>query len=326
MQLKCDGASFILQANTRSGGRYGVVLTIGLLVDAQGQIMPANQAWAWITERLGKQPLDCGLKKSRGSFAVHGAAYALTEAQRQGMAVRARVGGVEKSLHVFPPRVLAPWGAGLVGRPGWGHPQRATGTGQRLWRQPMARQSPRNGPRQRSRRSTRGAPCALGARPAGRGRSDPRATRRDRQLFTATAPAHTTAAVFGRAGCRLGSPAGPLTCLRVPICAGWTKWPKTNATAPTGAATSPGRWWGCTPANPRSAGICRVCAPGCFVQYADPAVAASEAPPGSVHRPACFPPMNRWCCSTARTWQCKIWMAQISTPWPWGLSRPINLA
>ena len=36
MQLKCDGASFILQANTRSGGRYGVVLTIGLLVDAQG--------------------------------------------------------------------------------------------------------------------------------------------------------------------------------------------------------------------------------------------------------------------------------------------------
>ena len=37
MQLKCDGASFILQANTRSGGRYGAVLTIGLLVDAQGQ-------------------------------------------------------------------------------------------------------------------------------------------------------------------------------------------------------------------------------------------------------------------------------------------------
>ena len=112
MQLKCDGASFILQANTRSGGRYGVVLTIGLLVDAQGQIMPANQAWAWITERLGKQPLDCGLKKSRGSFAVHGAAYALTEAQRQGMAVRARVGGVEKSLHVFPPRY---WRHGVLG-------------------------------------------------------------------------------------------------------------------------------------------------------------------------------------------------------------------
>ena len=112
MQLKCDGASFILQANTRSGGRYGVVLTIGLLVDAQGQIMPANQAWAWITERLGKQPLDCGLKKSRGSFAVHGTAYALTEAQRQGMAVRARVGGVEKSLHVFPPRY---WHHGVLG-------------------------------------------------------------------------------------------------------------------------------------------------------------------------------------------------------------------
>ena len=124
-----------------------------------------------------------------------------------GAGARGRGGKIAARI---PAPVLAPWGAGLVGRPGWGHPQRAAGAGQRLWRQPMARQPPRNGPRQRGRRSTRGAPCALGASPAGRGRLDPRATRRDRQLSTATAPAHTTAAVFGRAGCRLGSPAGPL--------------------------------------------------------------------------------------------------------------------
>ncbi len=112
MQLKCEQASLVLRANTRPGGRPAVVVTIGLLVDAHGQIMPMDQTWAWLTERLGKQPLDSGLKKNRGTFAVHGAAYALTEAQRKGMAVRVRLGEVEKSLHVFPPRH---WRKGLLG-------------------------------------------------------------------------------------------------------------------------------------------------------------------------------------------------------------------
>jgi uncharacterized protein YjbI with pentapeptide repeats len=104
MQLKCEQASLVLRANTRPGDSYAVVVTVGLLVDAQGQIMPADQTWAWLTERLGKQPLDSGLKKSHGTFAVQGSAYALTDAQRQGMAVRVRLGELEKSLHVFAPR------------------------------------------------------------------------------------------------------------------------------------------------------------------------------------------------------------------------------
>jgi len=112
MRLKCEQASLVLRANSRPGDSYAVVMTMGLLVDALGQIMPAKDTWAWLAERLGKQPLDSGLKKIHGTFAVHGAAYALTDLQRQGMAVRARLGELEKSLHVFPPRH---WHKGVLG-------------------------------------------------------------------------------------------------------------------------------------------------------------------------------------------------------------------
>lgn len=112
MQLKCEGASLVMLANAMHGDSRILVTTVGLLVDAGGAIMPAGQTWAWITERLGKQILDSGLQKSRGTFAVQGNAYALNDAQRAGMAVSVHIGALAKTLHVFPPRQ---WRKGLLG-------------------------------------------------------------------------------------------------------------------------------------------------------------------------------------------------------------------
>ncbi|MDY7565254.1 DUF2169 domain-containing protein [Pseudomonas sp. RTC3] len=112
MQLKCEHASLVLLATSKLRDTHVLVVTFGLLVDAEGKIMPAGQTWSWLAERMGKQALDSGLKKSRGTFAVQGQAYALTDAQRAGMAVRVRLGTLEKTLHVFPPRQ---WNKGLLG-------------------------------------------------------------------------------------------------------------------------------------------------------------------------------------------------------------------
>ena len=112
MQLKCEYASLVLLATSKRRDTHVLVVTFGLLVDAEGKVMPAEQTWSWIAERMGKQTLDRGLKKSRGTFAVQGQAYALTDAQRAGMAVRVSLGKLEKTLHVFPPRQ---WNKGLLG-------------------------------------------------------------------------------------------------------------------------------------------------------------------------------------------------------------------
>ncbi|AQY66414.1 DUF2169 family type VI secretion system accessory protein [Pseudomonas veronii] len=112
MQLKCEQASLLLLANAKPLDLHCVVVTLGLLVDAEDQVMAAGETWAWLTERLGKQMLDRGLKKSRGTFAVQGKAYPLTDVQRGGMAVRVRLGDMEKTLHVLAPRQ---WRKGPLG-------------------------------------------------------------------------------------------------------------------------------------------------------------------------------------------------------------------
>lgn len=104
MQLKYTNASLLLAARQRDAQGPCMVVTVGLLYNADQSIVPPTEAQQWLAERFAKQPYDNGLQKQRGSFAVHGSAYALSATQQQGMAVRAGVGALSKTLHVFPPR------------------------------------------------------------------------------------------------------------------------------------------------------------------------------------------------------------------------------
>lgn len=100
---KPDQVLFWPAAHAR-GGQPSLVLTLGWLIDADGQAMDQARAWPWLLERFADGPFDNGLKKSRGSFAVAGQAYApagTTVAQR---AISVRCGLLAKTLHVHGPR------------------------------------------------------------------------------------------------------------------------------------------------------------------------------------------------------------------------------
>lgn len=112
MKSRCSDFSLVLQTKHRLDVINSQVITLGLLLDAQGSVVASEEAWPWIVQRFGNLPFDCGLKKHRGTFAVHGTAFALTPEQRQGMTVLTQVGKVEKMLHVFPPRY---WQKGILG-------------------------------------------------------------------------------------------------------------------------------------------------------------------------------------------------------------------
>lgn len=112
MLLDYDHASLLLVTRDRLKQGPCMVVTVGLLYDAGNSIVAPDLAQHWLTERFAGQPFDRGLKKSRGTFAVHGNAYPLSAAQQTGMSVRVNVGFINKTLHVYPPRV---WRKGLLG-------------------------------------------------------------------------------------------------------------------------------------------------------------------------------------------------------------------
>jgi len=112
MRLDYGDASLLLVARDRLAHSPCMVVTVGLLYEADETIVTADQAQPWLAERFAKQPFDRGLKKSHGTFAVHGSAYPLNTAQQAGMAVRVTVGSLGKTLHVQPPRQ---WRKGLLG-------------------------------------------------------------------------------------------------------------------------------------------------------------------------------------------------------------------
>jgi len=116
MQLKCEQASLLLLANAKPLDLHCVVVTLGLLVDAEDQVMAAGETWAWLTERLGKQMLDRGLKKSRGTFAVQGKAYPLTDVQRGGMGGAGASGGYGKNIACTRAAAMAQRASGLDAR------------------------------------------------------------------------------------------------------------------------------------------------------------------------------------------------------------------
>jgi uncharacterized protein YjbI with pentapeptide repeats len=104
MQLKYASTSLLSVARQCDAQGSCMVVTTGLLYGKDNNIVPAVEAQKWLAERFAKQAYDNGLQKGRGSFAVHGSAYALSAGQQQGMAVRANLGPLSKPLHVFPPR------------------------------------------------------------------------------------------------------------------------------------------------------------------------------------------------------------------------------
>lgn len=112
MRLDYGDASLLLVARDRLEHSPCMVVTVGLLYEADQTIVTADQAQPWLAERFAKQPFDRGLKKTHGTFAVHGSAYPLNTAQQAGMAVRVNLGSLVKTLHVQPPRQ---WRKGLLG-------------------------------------------------------------------------------------------------------------------------------------------------------------------------------------------------------------------
>lgn len=112
MRIQSDAASLVLLARNKTAASPTLVVTVGLLYDNEQSIVPMAAAQPWLQERFGDEPLDRGLKKTRGGFAVQGSAFPLTQGQATGMAVRVSVGQCSKTLHVHPPRR---WEKTLVG-------------------------------------------------------------------------------------------------------------------------------------------------------------------------------------------------------------------
>lgn len=113
MQLNTDDKGFFLTARQPAGLTMGITVTVGLLYDAHSRLpMKTENTWQWLAERFAGQSWDRSQKKGRGGFAVHGKAFPLGERQQAGMAVRAQLGELEKTLHVFPPRQ---WQHGILG-------------------------------------------------------------------------------------------------------------------------------------------------------------------------------------------------------------------
>ncbi|OCR25102.1 hypothetical protein AFK24_09955 [Pseudomonas syringae] len=112
MHLNDEHVSSLSVSRYRGHRGPCMVVTVGVLYGADQNIVPANETQAWLNKRFGKQPFDRGMKKSRGTFAVQGSAYAANVTQQDGMAVRVRMGELDKILHVHPPRQ---WHKGLLG-------------------------------------------------------------------------------------------------------------------------------------------------------------------------------------------------------------------
>jgi uncharacterized protein YjbI with pentapeptide repeats len=112
VRIQSDAASLVLLARNKKADSSTLVVTVGLLYDSDHTVVRMAAAQPWLQERLGNEPVDRGLKKSRGGFAVHGSAFPLTDGQARGMAVRVTIGQCHKTLHVHPPRR---WEKTLIG-------------------------------------------------------------------------------------------------------------------------------------------------------------------------------------------------------------------
>lgn len=108
---KPDDALILLGYHSR-GGQPTLTVTVGYVAQADGSLLDEKTVWGWLPTRFPDEPFDVTAKKARGTFAVAGTAWAPRGEPVAAMAVRARVGGLEKTLHVHGDRQ---WHRGLSG-------------------------------------------------------------------------------------------------------------------------------------------------------------------------------------------------------------------
>ncbi|WP_153075574.1 DUF2169 family type VI secretion system accessory protein [Paraburkholderia bonniea] len=122
MKIDKPSDALILLSHGARFGKPCLTVTLGYMVGADGQCLNEQAAWAALMKQFKGQPFDRGEKKSRGVFAVAGAACAPQGHQVLAMTVTARCANREKILHVYGDRT---WRRAAAGLGGWipGEPQ-----------------------------------------------------------------------------------------------------------------------------------------------------------------------------------------------------------
>lgn len=88
-------------------------VSIGYVVEANHDLIDAQEAWPWLLKYFKNEPMDMVLKKQHGTFALAGKAYAQPfGSATEKMAIHAQLGQLEKTLYVFGNRH---WEQGLTG-------------------------------------------------------------------------------------------------------------------------------------------------------------------------------------------------------------------
>lgn len=100
---KPDDALLLLAYHGR-GGQCALIVTLAYTVERDGRTVPEHEVWPWLLTHFTEQPFDMGFKKERGVFGVAGSAHAASGQPVAAMAVRARVGALQKTLHVHGDR------------------------------------------------------------------------------------------------------------------------------------------------------------------------------------------------------------------------------
>lgn len=108
---KPDDALILLGYHSR-GGQPTLTVTVGYVAQLDDTLLDEKTVWGWLPTRFPDEPFDVASKKARGTFAVAGTAWAPRGEAVSAMAIRARVGTLEKTLHVHGDRQ---WHHGLSG-------------------------------------------------------------------------------------------------------------------------------------------------------------------------------------------------------------------
>lgn len=94
---------------------FGVSVLAFLTLEEEPALLLETKLWPFLTEALGKDAaIEAGIPKAVSEYLVFGAAHAPDRRTTSGIAVRARFGDSEKTLHVFGDRY---WAGGLPTSP-----------------------------------------------------------------------------------------------------------------------------------------------------------------------------------------------------------------
>lgn len=104
MRIAKPTDALILLNTMAPNGRPHVCVTLGYLIGADGKAMNEQGAWQFLRKQFGQSVFDEGLKKTRGTFAVAGNAYAPAGTRTATLDVTARLGHLRKTLQVYGER------------------------------------------------------------------------------------------------------------------------------------------------------------------------------------------------------------------------------